>query len=251
MTPAPDKDANGASPLGAAPVPTHVAVIMDGNGRWANGRGLARSDGHRAGTENIRRIIRAFAQHGVRHLTLYAFSTENWERPTEEVGALMELLGEAIRNETELLHKEGVRIRHLGRVDRLSPHLQRAIQESVELTKRNTHINLNVAFDYGGREEILQAVRAMLGDGVRPDEVDEGLLEGHLYTAGLPDPDLIIRTAGEMRISNFLLWQAAYAEYYTTPTLWPDFGEGEVELALTAYAQRQRRFGRVAPAEVR
>jgi undecaprenyl diphosphate synthase len=251
MTPVPDKGANGASPSGAASVPVHVAIIMDGNGRWANGRGLARSDGHRAGTENIRRIIRAFARHGVKHLTLYAFSTENWERPTDEVGALMELMGEAIRNETESLHKEGVRIRHLGRVDRLSPYLRRAINESVELTKHNKVINLNVAFDYGGREEVLQAVRTMLRDGVRPDEVDEELLASRLYTAGIPDPDLIIRTAGEMRLSNFLLWQAAYAEYYTTPTLWPDFDEAEVERALAAYAHRQRRFGRVAPAEVR
>jgi undecaprenyl diphosphate synthase len=251
MTPVRGKDANGASQPAFATVPAHVAIIMDGNGRWANSRGLGRSDGHRAGTENIRRIIRAFARHGVKYLTIYAFSTENWERPTDEVGALMELLGEAIRNETESLHKEGVRIRHLGRVDRLSPYLQRAINESVELTKRNTAINLNVAFDYGGREEVLQAVRAMLRDRVRPDEVDEEALASRLYTAGLPDPDLIIRTAGEMRISNFLLWQAAYAEYYTTPTLWPDFDEAEVEQALAAYAQRQRRFGRVSPAEVR
>ncbi|MBM3944370.1 MAG: di-trans,poly-cis-decaprenylcistransferase [SAR202 cluster bacterium] len=237
--------AHGASQAVHSTVPAHVAIIMDGNGRWANGRGKNRSDGHRAGTENIRRIINAFTAHGVKYLTLYAFSTENWGRPGEEVDALMELLGEAIRSETHVLHEQGVRIRHVGRVDRLSQHLQKAIAESVELTKYNTVMNLNVAFDYGGRAELLDAIKKMLADGVRPEAVNTELLERYLYTAGIPDPDLIIRTAGEMRLSNFLIWQAAYAEYYSTTTLWPDFDETEVERALSAYAQRQRRFGRV------
>lgn len=236
---------NGSSSQLAPTAPIHVAIIMDGNGRWANTRGKVRSDGHRAGTQNIRRIIKAFANRGVQYLTLYAFSTENWERPGEEVDALMELLGEAIRTETRALHKEGVRIRHLGRTDRLSAHLKKAISESVQLTRDNMAMNLNIAFDYGGRSEILQAVKKMLTDRVHPDAVTEEVMGRYLYTMDVPDPDLVIRTAGEMRLSNFLIWQAAYAEYYTTSTLWPDFDEAEVELALAAYTQRQRRFGRV------
>ncbi|MDA1189049.1 MAG: polyprenyl diphosphate synthase [Chloroflexi bacterium] len=235
---------NGAPSSPPTP-PVHVAIIMDGNGRWANTRGQTRSDGHRAGTQNIRRIIRLFSGRGVRYLTLYAFSTENWERPDDEVDALMELLGEAIRTETQALHEEGVRIRHLGRTDRLSPHLQKAINSSVELTQNNTTMNLNVAFDYGGRAEILEAIKKLVANGVRPEDVNEETFEKYLYTPDVPDPDLIIRTAGEMRLSNFLIWQAAYAEYYTTGTLWPDFDESEIDLALAAYAQRQRRFGRV------
>lgn len=236
---------SGADGSSVSPLPVHVALIMDGNGRWATSRGLPRSEGHRAGTENVRMVVKAFAKSGVKHLTLFAFSTENWERPDDEVSSLMRLLGEVIKAEAMRLHKEGIRIRHLGRLDRLSPHLREAIRKSVELTKDNTSITLNVAFDYGGRAEILDAVRALLTDGVRPDELSEGVLERYLYTSGLPDPDLVIRTAGEMRLSNFLLWQSAYAEYYSTPTLWPDFDEGEVKRALAAYAGRQRRFGRV------
>lgn len=224
-------------------VPVHVAAIMDGNGRWAQQRGLPRLEGHRAGTENIRKVVRAFAAHGVRFLTLYAFSTENWARPTEEVEGLIHLLERVIHHEVPLLHQEGVRLCHVGRLDRLSPRLRRLIQDALELTKRNQRITLSVAFDYGGRDEILEAVRRLLADGVAAETVTPSLFQRYLYTAALPDPDLIIRTAGEMRLSNFLLWQSAYSEYYTTPTLWPDFGEEEVRKAIDAYQRRERRFG--------
>jgi undecaprenyl diphosphate synthase len=238
---------NSSPEMACGPVPAHVAIIMDGNGRWAAQQGRTRSDGHRAGTDNIRRIIKAFSQHGVRYLTLYAFSTENWERPRDEVQALIGLIRGVIRKEVETLHKEGVRIRHIGRLDRLPPGLRAAILDSVEMTKDNTCLTLSVAFDYGGRAEILHAVRQMLAEGVKPEDISEDLLGRYLYTDGLPDPDLIIRTAGEMRLSNFLLWQAAYAEYYSTPTYWPDFDEEDVARAIAAYSQRKRRFGRVAP----
>lgn len=226
-------------------VPRHVAIIMDGNGRWAAGHGRSRSDGPRAGTDNIRNIIRAFDDYGVQYVTLFAFSTENWDRPGDEVQTLISIIQEVIRKEAEDLHQEGVRIRHLGRLDRLSPGLQQAIQDSVELTKNNTRLTLNVAFDYGGRAEITSAVQAIVRDGIEPENITEELFATYLHTDGIPDPDLIIRTAGEMRLSNFLLWQTAYAEYYSTPVYWPDFDEAEVANAIEAYGQRQRRFGKV------
>ena len=229
--------------------PTHVAIIMDGNGRWASERGMHRSEGHRAGVNNVRRITTSFADHGVKYLTLFAFSTENWERPDDEVGFLISLMGEAVRQETQPLHAQGVRIRHIGRLDRLPDGLQDAIRESMELTKDNKGITLNLAYDYGGRAEIIDAVRAMVADGLRPDDITEDALQRHLYTDGLPDPDLIIRTAGEMRISNFLIWQSAYAEYYATDVHWPDFDERQVAKALEAYGGRQRRYGRLDPDE--
>ena len=228
------------------PVPNHVAIIMDGNGRWAKKRGLPRLAGHKAGTENIRRVISSFSDHGVRYLTLYAFSTENWSRPNEEVTGLMDILQDVIHKEVRKLHKQGVRIRHLGRLDRLSPKLRQAICDAIKLTKDNKGLILNIAFDYGGRSEILEAVRRMLADGLSPKQVNEDLFNRYLYSADLPDPDLIIRTGGEMRLSNFLLWQAAYSEYYSVPDTWPDFDEEEVRKALIAYSQRQRRFGKVA-----
>ena len=224
-------------------VPVHVAIIMDGNGRWAQQRGLSRQAGHRAGTENIRRIIETFGECGVKVLTLYAFSTENWGRPKAEVRALMRLLGRVLNREIRTLHEHGVRLVHLGRLDALDPDIRRKVEDAIELTRDNDQMTVAVAFNYGGRAEILDAVRRMLEDHVRPDEVDEALFGSYLYTAGLPDPDLIIRTAGEMRLSNFLLWQSAYAEYYSTPTYWPDFDDREIALALEAYSQRQRRFG--------
>ncbi len=230
---------------GARMVPVHVAIIMDGNGRWARSRGKPRSDGHRAGTDNVRRVIETFAQSGVSYLTLFAFSTENWARPTNEVEVLLDILREVIGREAQLLHEQGVRIRHVGRLDRLSPQLREAILESVELTKDNGGLTLSVAFDYGGRAEILNAVKRILEDGVTPGEISEELFRQYLYTAETPDPDLIIRTSGEMRLSNFLLWQSAYAEYYTTPVYWPDFDTCEVVRALEAYGNRRRRFGRV------
>lgn len=226
-------------------IPKHVAIIMDGNGRWATSQGRSRSDGHRAGTDNIRNVIKAFVQHGVDYVTLFAFSTENWDRPGEEVQTLISIIQEVIRKESEDLHQEGVRIQHLGRLDRLSPGLQQAILDSVELTKNNTRLILNVAFDYGGRAEITSAVQAIIRDGVKAEDITEELLATYLHTDGIPDPDLIIRTAGELRLSNFLIWQAAYAEYYSTPVYWPDFDETEVAKAIEAYGQRQRRFGKV------
>ena len=229
------------------PTPNHVAIIMDGNGRWARSRGLSRLEGHRAGTENIRRILESFSEHGTKYVTLFAFSTENWDRPGAEVQGLLEILREVIAREVERLHEQGVRIRHLGRIDRLSPGLQEAVKDSVALTENNSGVTLSVAFDYGGRAEILDAVRCIVADGVSAENITEELVGRYLYTSDLPDPDLIIRTAGEMRLSNFLLWQSAYAEYYSAPVLWPDFDEAEVNKALGVYRSRQRRFGKVNP----
>jgi undecaprenyl diphosphate synthase len=214
-------------------IPTHVAIIMDGNVRWAEGRHLSRLKGHRAGTENIRRVIEAFGKSGVKYLTLYAFSTENWLRPKSEVKELMQILASVIGRETKEMHKRGIRLRHLGRLDRLPG----------KLTKNNDKMTLSVAFDYGGRAEIIEATKRMLREKVSPDAVDEALVSSYLYTAGIPDPDLIIRTAGEMRLSNFLLWQSAYSEYYFAPVFWPDFDTEEVKKALLAYSQRGRNFG--------
>lgn len=230
----------------AEAVPDHVAVIMDGNGRWARGQGKPRSEGHRAGKENIRLIIEAFAEQGVSCLTLFAFSTENWERPDDEVRGLIRILSEVIKSEVEELHRRGIRIRHLGRLDRLTPELRDAVTDSIRLTRNNTGMILSVAFDYGGRAEILGAVRRIVADRHAPEDITEDLFGRYLDTSEIPDPDLVIRTAGEMRLSNFLLWQSAYAEYYTTPVLWPDFDEEEVMKALATYTNRRRRFGRTS-----
>jgi undecaprenyl diphosphate synthase len=229
----------------ALAVPTHVAIIMDGNGRWAHQRGLPRIAGHRAGTENIRRIVETCVEIGVKILTLYAFSTENWRRPIAEVSGLMLILGEVIDRETNKLRENGVQVRHIGAIEQLSADLQRRIKHAVDSTRHNDGLILNVAFNYGGRAEIVQAVRRMLADQVNPDEVDEHLFASYLYTGTQHDPDLIIRTGGEWRLSNFLLWQAAYAEYWSTPTLWPDFGRDQFVSALEEFGQRQRRFGKI------
>ena len=226
-------------------VPGHVAIIMDGNGRWAESREMSRSEGHRAGVANIRRTIKAFAKAGVEYLTLYAFSTENWGRPIAEVDALISIMLDVIGPESENLHEQGVRIKHIGSLNRLPQNLRDAIINTIEMTKHNDRLTLCVAFNYGSRTEILDAVRKMLADGVASESVDESLFATYLDTAGIPDPDLIIRTAGEMRLSNFLLWQAAYSEFYCTSALWPDFDELEVEKALQSYARRERRFGRL------
>ena len=223
--------------------PNHVAIIMDGNGRWARRQGLPRLAGHRAGVDNIRRVLDSLSQYGVKYVTLYAFSTENWSRPSEEVGGIMEILREAIHQETADLHEKGVKILHLGRTNRLSPELRDAVSCAQDLTKDNTRMILSVAFDYGGRAEILDAVRRMLSEKVPPDRLDEALFSTYLYSAGLPDPDLIIRTAGELRLSNFLLWQSAYSEYYPTPTLWPDLDQEDIDKAIESFGKRQRRFG--------
>jgi undecaprenyl diphosphate synthase len=231
---------------GVTRIPKHLAIIMDGNGRWARERGLPRVAGHRAGTENLRRVLPAATEFGIPVMTIYAFSTENWGRPIDEVRGLMTLLGEFIQRELRELHGNGVRIRHSGRLEGINPRLQAQIQEAVALTANNQRITLNVAFNYGGRAEIVDAVRHIMRDGVAPETVTEEMISHYLYTGDLPDPDLVIRTGGEYRLSNFLIWQAAYAEYYATPTYWPDFDEGELARALEIYSQRERRFGKVA-----
>ena len=224
-------------------VPRHVAIIMDGNGRWAAARGLPRAAGHRAGTDNLRRIIEACVEHGIEILTLYAFSTENWQRPGEEVDALFAILSDVIDREANELHAQGVQLRHLGTLDRVSPSLATRIRGAVALTEGNSRLILNVAFNYGGRGEIVRAMTRALAAGVPPDQITEDVIGVHLDTEGQPDPDLVIRTAGEMRLSNFLLWQAAYAEYWSTDVYWPDFDVETFTQSLVDYSSRQRRFG--------
>ena len=224
-------------------VPAHVGIIMDGNGRWANRRGLPRLAGHNAGTENVRRITIACADAGVEVLTIYAFSTENWRRPPDEVFGLMRLLAQRIDKEAAELHRNNVQIRHVGALEGIQPRLAERVRAAVALTRNNTGLVLNVAFNYGGRQEIARAVQRVVASGVRPEEITEELIDRHLDTAGLPDLDLVIRTGGEMRLSNFLLWQAAYAEYYSTPICWPDFGREELYQAFSEFGRRVRRFG--------
>ncbi len=224
-------------------IPQHIAIIMDGNGRWARQRGLPRLAGHRAGTENVRRIAEACRHYGVKVLTLYAFSTENWARPRQEVRGLLTLLSEVIERELQTLKEHNVQLRHLGSLDDLPSDLRSKIRHVVEETKDNDRWVVNVALNYGGRSEIVEAVRRIVEAGLSPEQVTEETLARYLYTSGLPDPDLIIRTAGEMRLSNFLIWQSAYAEYYSTPTYWPDFGPEELHQALVVYGQRTRKFG--------
>ena len=224
-------------------LPSHVAFILDGNGRWAAQRGLTRLEGHRAGVKNIRPIIRCLGKHGVDYVTLYAFSTENWSRPEDEVNGIFNILEEVIGRETRELHKNGVKIRHIGRLQGLPEGVQKSVKEAVRLTENNKGMMLGIALNYGGRAEILDAVRCITAEKVLPEDIDERVFNKYLYTAGFPDVDLMIRTSGEMRTSNFLIWQSAYSEYYFTPVLWPDFNEEELEKALLAYSQRQRRFG--------
>ena len=224
-------------------IPTHVGIIMDGNGRWAKARGLPRHAGHRAGVENLRRVLRAAVELSIPILTLYAFSTENWKRPQDEIRGLMRLLSDALDKEVDELHKNGVQLRHLGDLSPLSKPLKRRIREAVELTRHNDRLIANIAFNYGGRQEIVEAVRRIVREGIPPPEVTEDLIDDHLYTADMPDVDLIIRTSGEFRVSNFLIWQGAYAEYYITSKYWPEFDKDELYAALKAYSQRDRRFG--------
>lgn len=225
-------------------IPTHVAIIMDGNGRWAAAHGLPRLAGHRAGTENLRTIITASVELGIQYLTIYAFSTENWGRPRDEVNGLMFILADVIDRELEELNQEGVQLRHIGRLERLEPGLREKVLRAIEITKDNHRLILSVAFNYGGRDEIVCAIREMVANGVRPEEINEETVSKYLFTAGIPDPDLIIRTSGEMRTSNFLIWQSAYAEWFITPTLWPDFGKDELRKAVEEFGSRDRRFGR-------
>ena len=232
---------------GAEPVPAdsarNVAIITDGNGRWASRRGLPLLAGHAAGTRALRRTVEAAPDLGVRSLAVYAFSTENWGRPPDEVEGLMSLFADTIEREFPDLHRQGVRVRFVGRRDRC-PETLRALMEDMEArTAANTRLDLWVAFDYGSRDEIVGAVRALVEAGTEPAAIDEDAVRAHLYAPEMPDPDLVIRTSGEVRVSNFLLWQSAYAELEFVPTLWPDFGRDELAEALQAYAQRRRRFG--------
>jgi undecaprenyl diphosphate synthase len=231
------------------PPPQHVAIIMDGNSRWARERLLPRVMGHKAGIETIRRVAEAADRRAVRVLTLYAFSTENWSRPRDEVDALMNLFSDTIRREVDELARRGIELRFSGRLQDLSPALQDQIRQANERTRVSARAILNIAINYGGRQEIVDAIREMAREGADMTQLEEASVAGHLYTRGLPDPDLVIRTAGEMRLSNFLLWQAAYSEFYCTQTLWPDFGQADFDEALDSYQRRIRRFG-ARPEEV-
>lgn len=225
-------------------------MIMDGNGRWAISRGLPRLAGHKAGTENLRRVIRATVEFGIKYLTIYAFSTENWGRPTEEVQGLMGILQDVIDRELNELHQEGVQLRHIGRLERLDPKVQAKVMKAIDLTRNNDKLILNIAWNYGGRDEIVCAIQKIIKDGIAPEDITDELVSRYMFTAGVPDPDLVIRTSGELRVSNFLIWQVAYSEWYVTPTFWPDFNREEYRLALETYANRDRRYGKVSSKEL-
>lgn len=225
-------------------IPKHVAIIMDGNGRWAKQRGLPRAEGHRQGTENLRQIIRASVEFGIEILTIYAFSTENWNRPRHEVALLLRILEMVIDRELDELNKNGVQIRHIGELDGIPERLQKKVTEACETTKNNSRLILNVAFNYGGRDEIVHAVQRIIEKDYAASEVNEELISQNLYTSDLPDPDLIIRTSGEFRLSNFLIWQSAYSEHYYTDVYWPDFDKICLRKAIDEYASRRRRFGK-------
>ena len=227
------------------PLPSHVAIIMDGNGRWAEQQGRSRLYGHEVGAKNILDVVLAFSSYSIKFVTLYAFSTENWHRPEDEVKSLMEILSKSLETQASMLHKKGVRIKHLGRSDRIDKSIYASIKKIVKLTRNNKSITLSIAFDYGGRDEILHAIKEIIKKDVDSSELTEDTIKNFLYTRGIPDPDLIIRTAGEMRISNFFLWQSAYSEYYATNTLWPDFGKRDISGALEAYCKRHRNFGTI------
>jgi undecaprenyl diphosphate synthase len=235
----------------AAPrsLPRHIAIIMDGNGRWAQARGQPRIHGHRHGADAVRRTVAAAGELGIPYLTLFGFSSENWKRPSAEVRDLMGLLRHYLRGEIAELHKEGIRLRVIGEVRRLAPDIVTLIENAENLTRGNTRLNLTVALSYGGRAEIVSAVRVLAAKiargAVAADAIDEALIARHLFTADLPDPDLVIRTSGEQRISNFMLWQCAYAELVFTKTLWPDFGRRDFEQAIDEYCCRERRYGAV------
>jgi len=230
-------------------IPVHVGIIMDGNGRWARARGLPRAAGHRAGTKNIRRVLIEAVEIGIKALTVYAFSTENWARPKDEVNHLMRLISQGIREQLDELDTRGVRILHSGRQDGISASLLAEITEAVARTAHNDKITLNVAFNYGGRAEIVDAIKQIMKKGVSADTLTEEMVSRHLYTPDLPDPDLIIRTGGEFRLSNFLIWQTAYSEFYATPAYWPDFDEAELRKAVAVFQHRDRRFGKIKDTE--
>lgn len=224
-------------------LPNHIAIIIDGNRRWAKQHGLPSFEGHQAAEKNLRSVLKYLNEQQIKYVTLYLFSTENWKRSAVEVKGLFQLLEEMLDKEITELNKRGVRLRHLGRLNELPHHLQIAITRATELTKNNTDMTLSLAINYGGRTEILDAVRRLITDGISPQNIDEKLFSSYLYTAGLPDVDLLIRPGGELRTSNFLTWQTVYTEFYFSNVLWPDFDKKEVDKALLSYSQRQRRFG--------
>ncbi len=224
-------------------LPRHVAIIMDGNGRWAKKRGLPRSFGHKSGTENVRKIVKYCSKRGIEYLTVYAFSTENFKRPSDEVGTLMQLLVEYFNRETKELKENGVRLNVIGNIDSFAPKVQEAIKNGIEYTKECNKLVFTIALAYGARDEMVKAVQKMIADGVK--DITEETISKYLFTYDLPDPDLIIRTSGEERLSNFLLYQAAYSEFYFTDMLWPDFDEKEFDKALEEFANRSRRYGGV------
>jgi undecaprenyl diphosphate synthase len=229
--------------LSSRPVPLHVAIIMDGNGRWAGARGLPRVAGHREGAKAVRRTIEAAVAQGVRYLTLFAFSSENWRRPAAEVADLTYLMKHYLRSELAELHEQGVRLQVIGERERFGPNLSAELAAAEAKTAGNTRLTLVMALSYGGRADIVSAARRIIAAGVAPEALNEQIFARHLWTAGLPDPDLLIRTSGEERISNFLLWQLAYAELCFTDVLWPDFGADDFARALAEYMTRERRFG--------
>ena len=224
-------------------LPVHVAIVPDGNGRWAEQHGLSRLAGHQAGVKKMRSLVEYLNDWEIKYVTLYGFSTENWGRPEDEISGLFHILEERIGKDVPKLHKKNVRVRHLGRIEELPVWLQKSIRSAEELTKNNTGMTLSLAFNYGGHIEIVDAVRRIVAEGILPEKIDEKLVSSYLYTAGLPDVDLLIRTGDELRLSNFLIWQTAYSEYYFTQALWPDFTEKDIDQALLAYSQRERRFG--------
>jgi len=231
--------------------PVHVAIIMDGNGRWAGRRGLPRTDGHQAGVKAVRQVVEAAVEMGLKYLTLYTFSVENWKRPREEVASLMALLSRTTLEELDDLMRNNVRLIATGRIAQLPLARRKVLQAAIKKTSKNTGLTLNLALNYGGRTEIIDAVRKLAEEikagRIEPDKIDENLFASYLYTADLPDPDLLIRTSGEMRLSNFLIWQTSYTEIYITDTFWPDFGKTEFAAALKEYITRERRFGQVTP----
>jgi len=225
-------------------IPKHIAIIMDGNGRWAESKRKPRVEGHQSGVENITRVVEIMIKKEVKFLTLFAFSTENWSRPMKEVEFLTgKLLAKSISSHTEKLNSAGVKILHLGKTDNLDENLKHKINNAIKLTQNNNRITLQVAFDYGGRQEIIEATKNILLSGIKSEELDEISFSRFLFTSEIPDPDLVIRTGGEFRISNFLLWQTAYSEFYSTETYWPDFDEEEINKALSDFSNRERRFG--------
>lgn len=224
-------------------LPTHIAIVPDGNGRWAEQRGLPRLDGHQVGAENMQRMVNYLNEYPIKYVTVYGFSTENWSRPEAEVIGLFQILADFIEKTLLEVHQKGIRLRHLGRLERLPENLQRAIKKAVEVTENNARMTLSVAFNYGGRAEIVDAVHRIIAEGISAQNIDEESFSNYLYTTGLPNVDLLIRTGDELRLSNFLIWQTSYSEYHFTKVLWPDFGKKDIDRALLSYSRRLRRFG--------